>query len=155
MGFEPTCRLPDNTLSRRARYDHFGTSPAGRTSYFTPFPTGPERPPWRSRPPAVLDESGAVRPDPIDDAPRLSQTGRVIRLGIREERVNETATAVTVFEALRGRLFGLAYRMLGSRADAEDIVQEAYVRWHQMANRTVENPEAFNTPFREFIKTLK
>ena len=29
VGFEPTCRLPDNTLSRRARYDHFGTSPRG------------------------------------------------------------------------------------------------------------------------------
>ncbi len=27
MGFEPTCRLPDKTLSRRPRYDHFGTSP--------------------------------------------------------------------------------------------------------------------------------
>ena len=27
VGFEPTCRFPDNTLSRRARYDHFGTSP--------------------------------------------------------------------------------------------------------------------------------
>ena len=27
VGFEPTCRLRDNTLSRRARYDHFGTSP--------------------------------------------------------------------------------------------------------------------------------
>jgi hypothetical protein len=29
VGFEPTCRLRDNTLSRRARYDHFGTSPQG------------------------------------------------------------------------------------------------------------------------------
>ena len=31
VGFEPTCRLPDKTLSRRPRYDHFGTSP-GRMS---------------------------------------------------------------------------------------------------------------------------
>src|SRR5437762_12171169 len=28
VGFEPTCRLPDKTLSRRPRYDHFGTSPS-------------------------------------------------------------------------------------------------------------------------------
>ena len=31
VGFEPTCRLPDNTLSRRARYDHFGTFRRGRS----------------------------------------------------------------------------------------------------------------------------
>src|SRR3954462_2321431 len=32
VGFEPTCRLPDKTLSRRPRYDHFGTSPLGEHS---------------------------------------------------------------------------------------------------------------------------
>jgi hypothetical protein len=39
VGFEPTCRLPDKTLSRRPRYDHFGTSPCqnrvNQTSQYT------------------------------------------------------------------------------------------------------------------------
>lgn len=46
---------------------------------------------------------------------------------------------VTDFEAHRGRLFGLAYRMLGSVADAEDVVQEAYLRWER-AGGAVEAP---------------
>lgn len=47
------------------------------------------------------------------------------------------------FEQARGRLFGLAYRMLGSRAEAEDLVQEAYVRWHQADHGAIRNPEAW------------
>jgi RNA polymerase sigma-70 factor, ECF subfamily len=47
------------------------------------------------------------------------------------------------FERLRGRLFGLAYRMLGSRAEAEDVVQEAYLRWHQVDRTAVRQPEAW------------
>jgi RNA polymerase sigma-70 factor, ECF subfamily len=57
--------------------------------------------------------------------------------------VNQIVSADGTFEALRGRLFGLAYRMLGSRAEAEDIVQEAYLRWHETDRRQIENPEAW------------
>jgi RNA polymerase sigma-70 factor (ECF subfamily) len=50
---------------------------------------------------------------------------------------------VVVFEQLRGRLFAIAYRMTGTRADAEDIVQEAYLRWHRADTDDVRSPEAW------------
>jgi RNA polymerase sigma-70 factor (ECF subfamily) len=51
--------------------------------------------------------------------------------------------AVQTFEPHRRRLTGLAYRMLGSLSEAEDIVQEAYVRWHTAERGRVDNPQAY------------
>jgi len=48
-----------------------------------------------------------------------------------------------VFEQLRHRLFSIAYRMTGTRADAEDVVQEAYLRWHQADAGEVRSAEAW------------
>ena len=47
------------------------------------------------------------------------------------------------FERHRPRLFGIAYRMLGSRTDAEDILQDAYLRWHRGASDEIRSPEAW------------
>jgi len=55
----------------------------------------------------------------------------------------QTSDAAASFEPLRGLLTGLAYRMLGSRAEAEDMVQEAYLRWHATDRAAVREPRAF------------
>jgi len=49
----------------------------------------------------------------------------------------------TAFEAVRSRLFAVAYRMLGTVSDAEDIVQDAYLRWHAVDVTQVESAEAY------------
>jgi RNA polymerase sigma-70 factor (ECF subfamily) len=50
---------------------------------------------------------------------------------------------VSVFESVRPRLFGIAYRMLGSASEAEDIVQDAWLRWQGTDRTTVIDPPAF------------
>ena len=56
----------------------------------------------------------------------------------------DSAARRAAFEQHRGRLWGVAYRMLGSRADADDMVQEAYLRWHgAAANDDVRTPQAW------------
>jgi RNA polymerase sigma-70 factor (ECF subfamily) len=48
----------------------------------------------------------------------------------------------SIFDRHRPRLFGIAYRMLGTREEAEDILQEAYIRWHTN-DEPIEKPEAW------------
>jgi len=56
-----------------------------------------------------------------------------------------TSPALELFEHERPRLLGLAYRLLGSLADAEDVVQEAWVRWERADRAVIERPEAWLT----------
>ena len=57
--------------------------------------------------------------------------------------MSATPDPAASFEPYRRRLLGLAYRMLGSMADAEDAVQETYLRWHAAEREKVWDPKAF------------
>jgi RNA polymerase sigma-70 factor (ECF subfamily) len=54
-------------------------------------------------------------------------------------RINPEA----IFKALRPRLLSIAYRMLGTRADAEDVVQDAWLRWHDKDKDQIVSHEAW------------
>ncbi|MFJ4471724.1 RNA polymerase sigma-70 factor [Streptomyces sp. NPDC089424] len=51
--------------------------------------------------------------------------------------------AAEVFEQLRPRLFGIAYRILGSASEAEDVVQDVWMRWQDTDRSVVLEPAAF------------
>jgi RNA polymerase sigma-70 factor (ECF subfamily) len=51
--------------------------------------------------------------------------------------------AAAVFAEVRPRLFGIAYRMLGSASEAEDLVQDVWLRWQTTDRSTVTNPAAY------------
>ncbi|HEY0706042.1 MAG TPA: sigma factor, partial [Polyangia bacterium] len=55
-----------------------------------------------------------------------------------------SSEATAAFEAERPHLFGIAYRMLGSAAEADDVLQEAFVRWNGLEEDT-ESPRAYLT----------
>lgn len=56
---------------------------------------------------------------------------------------DDASDAAASFDPLRPRLIRVAYRMLGSVADAEDVVQEAFIRWMGADRAEVREPEAF------------
>jgi RNA polymerase sigma-70 factor (ECF subfamily) len=57
--------------------------------------------------------------------------------------VPDPSSPLGEFERARGRLLGLAYRMLGSRSEAEDVVQDCWLRWSGVNADNVENAEAY------------
>ncbi|GGC66090.1 RNA polymerase sigma-70 factor [Undibacterium terreum] len=52
-------------------------------------------------------------------------------------------SASDTFAALRPRLFSIAYRMTGTRSDAEDVVQDAWIRWHEAERTGLQSEEAW------------
>src|SRR5262249_11767151 len=64
-------------------------------------------------------------------------------LPIRDEETGEHDDGLLAFAPVRPRLFGIAYRMLGSAAEAEDVVQDVWMRWQSTNRNVVENPPAF------------
>lgn len=55
----------------------------------------------------------------------------------------ELDAVATAFQVLRPRLFGIAYRVTGSAGDAEDIVQDVWVKWQNCDRDDIDVPEAF------------
>ncbi len=65
--------------------------------------------------------------------------------GARGGQPNDTEDPgwLATFEQYRGLLFSIAYRMLGSVADAEDMLQEAFIRWQRTSSDEIRSPRAF------------
>ena len=61
----------------------------------------------------------------------------------RETASAARAARLASFDQYRGLLFSVAYRMLGSVADAEDMLQETFLRWQQAADEEIRSPRAF------------
>src|SRR4051812_11661762 len=55
----------------------------------------------------------------------------------------QVSIRLATFDQYRSLLFSVAYRMLGSVADAEDMLQETFIRWQQAAHDDIRSPRAF------------
>jgi RNA polymerase sigma-70 factor (ECF subfamily) len=90
--------------------------------------------------PVSLHQARSARVKPQDLAMAPNANPAVARTNRERLAANGTAQ---VFQSHRPRLFAVAYRMLGSRAEADDLLQEAYLRWYQTATEDIRSPIAF------------
>jgi RNA polymerase sigma-70 factor (ECF subfamily) len=89
---------------------------------------------------ADYGEDGCESSDSCQGVRPLSHAGKP---AMASQPASEVREAGRIFEAHRGRLFGIAYRMLASRADADDLLQDAYLRWHRSDREGIQSPIAF------------
>lgn len=60
-----------------------------------------------------------------------------------DDPTGDARVRLATFDQYRGLLFSVAYRMLGSVADAEDMLQETFLRWQQARDEEIRSPRAF------------
>lgn len=92
---------------------------------------------WTNRLPFTLRSMSTA----LDVPRQLASGANASRAG--ESRTSSSDDGLSAFMSVRPRLFGIAYRMLGSAAEAEDILQDVWVRWQTTDRGRVRNPAAF------------
>ncbi|MFM2314982.1 MAG: polymerase sigma-24 subunit [Cyanobacteriota bacterium] len=63
----------------------------------------------------------------------------------KERKTKRILANQEIFEQYRPRLQAIAYRMLGTIADAEDIIQEAFIKWQHVSLPEIQSPQAYLT----------
>src|SRR6266508_5180697 len=90
------------------------------------------------------DEAG-VRPVPGGGRCHREEGCLVLRFRMGAETTTQETWVGDLYEDLRPLMFAIAYRMLGSVTDAEDVVQEAFLRFHRetKAGASIDSPKAY------------
>jgi RNA polymerase sigma-70 factor (ECF subfamily) len=73
----------------------------------------------------------------------MRKNGGIDASGRRQSSNPEVSIRLATFDQYRSLLFSIAYRMLGSVADAEDMLQETFIRWQQSTKDDIRSPRAF------------
>jgi RNA polymerase sigma-70 factor, ECF subfamily len=73
----------------------------------------------------------------------MRKSGDIGASGGKQSTDPEVSIRLAAFDQYRSLLFSIAYRMLGSVADAEDMLQETFLRWQQSAEDKIRSPRAF------------
>src|SRR5713101_9320874 len=74
---------------------------------------------------------------------KVRKNGDIGFSGGKQTTDPEISIRLATFDQYRSLLFSIAYRMLSSVADAEDMLQETFIRWQESDEQDVRSPRAF------------